>query len=183
MNFKSKAILICKKNIKINSKIYPSVYHLIEKLDLYLHKSKNNCFIHGDFCFSNIMYDFRSSRIKVFDPRGFDFNENITPYGDANYDFAKLIHSIFGLYDFIIAGFFECDITKDQIEFLIDKNENLSSIQKEFLQIFDIDENIKALNIHLFLSMLPLHNDSKIKQIALLANAYRLYDEFFKEER
>ncbi|MFB1645185.1 phosphotransferase [Campylobacter molothri] len=180
--FQKQSDIDLQKNIKINSKIYPSVYHLIEKLDLHLQKSKNNCFIHGDFCFSNIMYDFRSGRIKVFDPRGFDFNENITPYGDKNYDFAKLIHSIFGFYDFIIAGFFECDITEDQIEFFIDKNENLSGIQKEFLQIFNIDENIKALCIYLFLSMLPLHNDSKIKQIALLANAYRLYDEFFKEE-
>ncbi|EPD4174519.1 hypothetical protein ACR99Z_000137 [Campylobacter jejuni] len=56
-------------------------------------------------------------------------------------------------------------------------------IQKEFLNIFDIDDNIKALTLHLFLSMLPLHNDSKEKQMAFLANAFILYDKFFKESK
>jgi len=31
--------------------------------------------------------------------------------------------------------------------------------------------------IHLFLSMLPLHNDDRNRQYALLANAFRLYNE------
>ncbi|EAJ5931835.1 capsular biosynthesis protein, partial [Campylobacter coli] len=54
---------------------------------------------------------------------------------------------------------------------------------KEFLNIFNIDDNIKALTLHLFLSMLPLHNDFKEKQMAFLANAFILYDKFFKESK
>lgn len=40
--------------------------------------------IHGDFCFSNIMYDFRAGAIKTFDPRGCDFNGKITPCGGGD---------------------------------------------------------------------------------------------------
>lgn len=53
-------------------------------------------------------------------------------------------------------------------------------IQKEFLDVFDIDDNIKALTLHLFLSMLPLHNDFKEKQMAFLSNTFMLYDTFLR---
>ncbi|MBK1973659.1 capsular biosynthesis protein [Campylobacter sp. TTU-622] len=171
------------KNIIINSKTYPSILTLVEKLDFYMSGINDFSLIHGDFCFSNIMYDFRAGAIKTFDPRGFDFSGKITPYGDKNYDFAKLVHSIFGLYDFIIAGFFECKFENNKIEFFIEKDNNILDIQKEFLNIFSVDDNIKALTLHLFLSMLPLHNDFKEKQIAFLANAFILYDIFFKESK
>ncbi len=69
------------------------------------------------------------------------------------------------------------------IEFFIEEDKNILDIQKEFLNIFNIDDNIKALTLHLFLSMLPLHNDFKEKQMAFLANAFILYDKFFKESK
>ncbi|HEB9356578.1 TPA: capsular biosynthesis protein [Campylobacter coli] len=168
------------KTIVINSKSYPSILTLVEKLDFYISDVNEFMLIHGDFCFSNIMYDFRAGTIKTFDPRGFDFSGKITPYGDKNYDFAKLIHSVFGLYDFIIAGFFECKFDSDKIEFFIEEDNNILNIQKEFLNIFNMDDNTKALTLHLFLSMLPLHNDFKERQMAFLANAFILYDKFFK---
>ena len=59
--------------------------------------------LHGDFCFSNILYDSRSQKIKVIDPRGINYNKEMTIYGDQKYDFAKLTHSLIGLYDFIMA--------------------------------------------------------------------------------
>ncbi|EKR5485017.1 capsular biosynthesis protein, partial [Campylobacter jejuni] len=171
------------KNIVINSKSYPSILTLVDKLDFYMNDIDEFSLIHGDFCFSNIMYDFRAGAIKTFDPRGFDFNGKITPYGDKKYDFAKLVHSVFGLYDFIIAGFFECKVNSDNIEFFIEEDVNILDIQKEFLDVFDIDDNIKALTLHLFLSMLPLHNDFKEKQMAFLSNTFMLYDTFFKESK
>ena len=122
--------------------------------------------------------------IDIFDDTlGIDFNGKITPYGDKKYDFAKLVHSVFGLYDFIIAGFFECKVNSDNIEFFIEEDVNILDIQKEFLDVFDIDDNIKALTLHLFLSMLPLHNDFKEKQMAFLSNTFMLYDTFFKESK
>ncbi|ECL6372428.1 capsular biosynthesis protein, partial [Campylobacter jejuni] len=62
-------------------------------------------------------------------------------------------------------------------------DKNILDIQKEFLNIFNIDDNIKALTLHLFLSMLPLHNDFKKKQMAFLVNVFMLYDKFFKESK
>ena len=63
--------------------------------------------MHGDFCFSNILYDFKSQSIKVIDPRGLSGDgKEQSIYGDLRYDVAKLAHSVIGKYDFIIAGRF-----------------------------------------------------------------------------
>ena len=167
---------------QLGDKILPSVLELIERLDKYLKNPKSYTLIHGDFCFSNIMYDFRANNIKTFDPRGMDFDENISNFGDENYDLAKLVHSVFGYYDFIIAGFYNIKIKGNVIKFSFSSHNELQNIQKVFLEIFKPNKEIFALNIHLFLSMLPLHKDCKERQIAFLANALRLFCEFFKEE-
>ncbi len=155
----------------------PSINEIVCNIDKYIDKdTKNFCFIHGDFCFSNIMYDFKSGDIKVFDPRGLDFDGKVTAFGDKSYDYAKLMHSVIGLYDFIISGFYEGDINNYEIIFNIDIDSEIYEIQKLFFQMFQLEkEKIYAIMIHLFLSMLPLHDDNKNKQNALLANVFRLY--------
>lgn len=157
-----------------------SLDKMLKDINLVIRPNSSNSFIHGDFCFSNIMYDFKSEDIKTFDPRGVDFDGNITPFGDARYDYAKLFHSCIGLYDFIIAGFYECDIVDNKINFYIKAPNSIDLIQNEFLQMLcnaDIKE-LYAITIHLFLSMLPLHSDNKNRQMALFANAFRLYKDF-----
>ncbi|MCW1529060.1 hypothetical protein OLR80_01745, partial [Campylobacter jejuni] len=57
---------------------------LVDKLDFYMNDMNEFSLIHGDFCFSNIMYDFRAGAIKTFDPRGCDFNGKITPCGGGD---------------------------------------------------------------------------------------------------
>lgn len=166
---------------KLGESKLPSIKHILKNLEPFLDSSFNNVLIHGDFCFSNIMFDFRSNEIKCFDPRGLDFSDNISAYGDENYDLAKLTHSVLGLYDFIIAGYFEIDFKDYEIHFDIYENKKIKEIQDLFLEMFEIKANILALNIHLFLSMLPLHNDNKQRQNALLANALRLYRNFERE--
>jgi hypothetical protein len=160
----------------------PSLVDIIEDISNVIDPVKEFSFIHGDLCFSNIMYDFRSNNIKVFDPRGIDFNGNVTVYGDSRYDFAKLTHSVIGLYDLILADFFECSIENDQIYFNIEISKDMQTIQNTFLEIFDIETKgvIMAITIHLFISMLPLHNDNLKKQDALFANIFRLYEIFKK---
>lgn len=142
--------------------------------------------MHGDPCFSNILYDFKSKSIKVIDPRGLDHNGNISIYGDFRYDVAKLSHSILGMYDFIIGGMFEL-IEHDpyNIELHFEMTEELKKIQAYFSQQIFAGYNINELStypilIHLFLSMLPLHNDYPLRQQAMLANALRLYVELKK---
>lgn len=156
----------------------PSIYEIIDDIDLNLSSKKEHyTFIHGDFCFSNIMYDFKSGSIKIFDPRGIDFDGQVTVYGDRKYDYAKLMHSVIGLYDYIIAKHYDCKLENYEIRFSIDIDDGVSDIQTLFFDIFDFSskEEIYAIMIHLFLSMLPLHNDDREKQNALLVNVFRLY--------
>ena len=84
------------------------------------------------------------------------------------------------LYDFIIAGFCECEIRDNRINFHIKTPNSIDLIQNEFFNTFCISnkKEFYAITIHLFLSMLPLHGDNKARQMALFANAFRLYRDF-----
>ncbi|WP_429090595.1 hypothetical protein [Aeromonas rivipollensis] len=143
--------------------------------------------LHGDFCFSNILYDFRSGRIKVIDPRGMTPSGENTIYGDIRYDIAKLSHSIIGLYDLIISGNYVVNIEKENISFEIMDEDIHSEIQIIFFDLvkkqFGLSaENIYAMQIHLFLSMLPLHFDDKIRQKALFSNVFRLHQKLVRSD-
>ena len=142
--------------------------------------------MHGDLCFSNMLFDTRGRRLKLIDPRGLDCHDNFSIFGDLSYDLAKLAHSVIGMYDFIIAVRFEIIANNGAkgVEHIIhfDMDERLERIQAEFLQ-FDFVDDIKVVDIMpavvlLFLSMLPLHADRPDRQQAMLINAYRLYKEY-----
>ena len=170
---------------KYNGVNIPSINMIVEDLDKYLVKQNEVYhFIHGDFCMSNIMYDFRANTIKVYDPRGMDFDNNISVYGKKEYDYTKIMHSAIGLYDFIISGFYELKVSSYEIEFTLYAPQNIDDIQNVYFDVFDdADKNeLYAVMIHLFLSMLPLHSDDEQRQYALLANAFRLYENL-KEEK
>lgn len=161
----------------------PSLLEMLEILDRNLPPKQEFCFIHGDFCFSNIMFDFRANELKCFDPRGLDFKGTITPFGDKNYDLAKLAHSIIGLYDFFIAGFFELEFKDYHFKLTLDLKDK-AAFEASFLRIFKLSESqIYALIIHLFLSMLPLHSDNEKRQFGLLANALRLFVRLIELEK
>lgn len=138
--------------------------------------------IHGDLCFSNILYDSRLGQVKLIDPRGMSFDGKQTIYGDQKYDIAKLAHSIIGLYDLIIADCYlysENNIYNVELHFELSKD--LLSFQKKFKgSIINgvAVKDIMPIVVLLFLSMLPLHFDRPDRQKAMLANAARLfYDE------
>ena len=139
--------------------------------------------MHGDFCFSNILYDFKSRGIKVIDPRGIDNEGNLTLYGDLRYDVAKLAHSILGLYDFIIGGMYQYEEKSPyDVNLNFDISQTIIDLQSSFCNQqfagYSIDQlNVYPIMVQLFLSMLPLHNDDKKRQKALMANALRLYAE------
>lgn len=163
-----------------NSMLNTSLQEMLADIDGYITTPKSFSFIHGDFCFSNIMFDFRSNRIKTYDPRGIDFSNVVTPYGDKRYDYAKIMHSLIGLYDFIISGFYECEIIESSIYFKIYEPQILLPLQQYFIELFcpTNPAEIYAITIHLFLSAIPLHADDKKRQDALFANAFRLYKLF-----
>lgn len=136
--------------------------------------------LHGDFCFSNILYDFRAGKIKTIDPRGLTPEGSTTIYGDIRYDVAKLSHSVLGLYDWIIAGYYEVNIIRNSITLKIAEETNYKKTQQVFIELIEKEfglsaQNLYAMQIQLFLSMLPLHSDDDSRQKALFANAFRLH--------
>jgi len=139
--------------------------------------------IHGDLCFSNILYDSRLDRIKIIDPRGLSGVGQKSIYGDQKYDLAKLVHSVIGLYDFIISGQYSFYTDQDGFEAVrFDIDDHIISIQELFLSKILNDkitfQNIMAIVVLLFLSMLPLHADNTSRQNAMLLNAVRLYKKY-----
>lgn len=145
--------------------------------------------MHGDFCFSNILYDFKSRSIKVIDPRGIDNEGRFSMYGDLRYDVAKLAHSVLGLYDFIIGGRFDySEKAANDITLTFHVSGAVRDIQEHFKTMhfagYDINQlSVYPIMIHLFLSMLPLHSDNIARQKAMLANALRLYVELKNKDQ
>ena len=139
--------------------------------------------MHGDLCFSNMLFDSRARMLKLIDPRGLDCHDNFSIFGDMTYDLAKLAHSVIGMYDFIIAGRFEI-LADDQFghkgqTINFDTDARLERIQADFMQFRFVDgielHDIMPAVVLLFLSMLPLHADRPDRQQAMLINAFRLY--------
>ncbi len=140
-------------------------------------------FIHGDLCFSNMLYDSRMRGIKVIDPRGVDEDGQRMIYGSQLYDVAKLAHSVLGLYDHILAGQYALSVDGQHFSFQIFGADDVGEIQAAFkrhvfLPGVSVEEIEKTLPL-LFIAMLPLHSDSVDRQMALLANAIRLYTDVF----
>lgn len=138
------------------------------------------CVMHGDFCFSNILYDARKQRIRVIDPRG-HLDGIQTIYGDQRYDLAKLIHSAIGGYDSIIFGRFKCTWRDNYSAELTFADSHITSWLASELSALDTKlckvrtRASNAIMVTLFLSMLPLHRDRPDRQMAFIANALRLY--------
>ncbi|MEZ9563361.1 capsular biosynthesis protein, partial [Vibrio splendidus] len=171
-----------------NKKFKATISDLIQKSqDNLPSDQKISTVMHGDFCFSNILYDFRTARIKVIDPRGISPSGEVSIYGDYLYDVAKLSHSILGMYDWIIAGNYTVELDGRDIEFYINDLSKHSSMQETFVSLVSqryglSAKQLYAMQIQLFLSMLPLHADDEMRQKALFANSFRIYQLMIKEE-
>lgn len=170
---------------KINGVATPSLNEIIDETDACIPKqdSRFATLMHGDPCFSNILYDFKSKSIKVIDPRGVDVKGNVCIYGDFRYDVGKLAHSVLGMYDFIIGGMFSYkEHGKYDVCLSFEANERIMKTQEYFKRQrfggYSLSElSTYPVMIHLFLSMLPLHHDNPLRQKAMLANALKLYVE------
>lgn len=142
------------------------------------------CVMHGDFCFSNILFDTRSDRIQLIDPRGL-LKCGPTLYGDMRYDLAKLGHSAIGRYDQIIGDQLGFESNRNgEYSLVVPKDDLRDWIENEFHERevngvrFDSPE-VSAAIVSLFLSMIPLHSDKPKRQEVLFANALRVYQRFF----
>lgn len=176
--------------ITLNGDKFPSLIDIAKITSEYISKpnKKHLSIVHGDLCFSNILYNFRSQSIKVLDPRGIDVDERLSILGDIRYEYAKFSHSVVGLYDFIIAGSYDViEINPYDFRFNIYGSSLFEKIKNYYFEVF-FDSNsllfkeIMAINVHLFLSMLPLHSDDENRQLALMLNGVRLFSEYFSKE-
>lgn len=174
----------------INGVEVPGLLAVAEELDAEISKTNTEfaTLMHGDFCFSNILYDFKSKTIRVIDPRGLDVEGHQSIYGDVRYDVAKLAHSILGMYDYIIGGNFTY-VEKEpySVELYFPADDVIKAVQEYFRSMNFVGHTLKELStypvmIHLFLSMLPLHSDKPERQKAMLANALRLYVEYKNQQ-
>lgn len=174
------------KPITFNGQTYPSPLRIAERANNWISPASADdiSLVHGDFCFSNILYDFRTRRIKIVDPRGINLEQQPSVFGDQRYDFAKLYHSVHGLYDLIMTNRLQATGNYADRHLALQNNwfDYYQSIKQVFEEVFfsgypDKILSIQAINVHLFLSMLPLHGDRPDRQMTILANAYRLYTE------
>jgi len=139
--------------------------------------------IHGDFCFSNLLYDYKVRLVKMIDPRG-DFGVPGV-FGDRRYDLAKLAHSYAGKYDLITADQFSVEVESEGLLRLYVRTDDYYTRVKS---IFDtvllpdivLREEVYSLQALLFLSMLPLHVDKPRRQLAMLTTGLELYAESYK---
>lgn len=148
------------KNLHI---LFPSLTRQIQ----YMSTSVSCHIIHGDLCFSNILFDINHQIVRLIDPRGHFGSKGI--FGDPRYDVAKLRHSISGLYDFILADLYKVEETTLGIFF---GRIFANKIQTRLSEYFDtlLAENgymlkeIRLLEGLLFVSMLPYHQDNPGRQ-------------------
>ena len=160
------------EHIKINGKTYDNWNKLSEKVFPKINKlfsKKDNCVIHGDLCFSNILYDVPNNQYRIIDPRGKWGN---SVFGDIKYDLAKLRHSIVGGYDSINNGLFSVEQKDNSLKINILKSSQYEKISHDFdlwvSKSWNL-EQIKMIEGLLFISMIPLHNEDIKKQLAFYA--------------
>lgn len=135
--------------------------------------------MHGDLCFSNILYDKRSRLMKLVDPRGAAEANEI--WGDPYYDVAKLSHSVLGGYDFINNGLFELTVDDDlglTLRLHEGGQREAGNLFRQRVEAagFDVGR-MRLYEASLFLSMLPLHAEDPRKLAGFVVRAGTILDE------
>jgi hypothetical protein len=159
----------------------PSLLQIAERLTQVfdLRSGRFECAMHGDLCFSNILWDSRVRRIKAIDPRG-STRQGPSLFGDLRYDLAKLAHSVVGRYDQIVAGRYTLEVSGDDHALAFDPVACQPWLEGALADLSvdgvgGLSEPVRAVSASLFLSMLPLHADRPDRQQAFVANALRLW--------
>lgn len=179
--------LINQKKITINGHEYNGIASLKNKIIEYSQNLSQNTIqtiIHGDYCFSNILFDSSNYIFKLIDPRG-RLNAEATIYGDPRYDIAKLRHSVCGLYDFIVQGLFKIHEKDVKFDYKILPTRDYSVLVDVFDNLVTKygynPKDIKFIEGLLFLSMIPLHKENfnrqkmfYLKSIELLNSVLRV---------
>lgn len=166
--------------VSINGTIYLSFDEIWATVREYIENNMLNyspSLIHGDFCFSNILYGNRNNIFRFIDPRG-SFGK-VGVYGDIRYDVAKLYHSSEGKYEFFITDNFEVSNQSNHYNLTFSNNdfENINSVFEDiFFACFD-KKQIKILQGCIFIGMCARHYDSIERQQAMYLTGIKLLNE------
>ena len=125
---------------------------------------------HGDLCFNNIMVEPTYGYIRLIDPKSsVDPQNELLGLADAKYDLAKLYHSSECLYDAIVNNLFRLVKEGNHYSFYVFMPNTGSLLQdeinKRILQQLSANE-LAAITTSLFLSMIPLHNESEERMLS-----------------
>lgn len=179
-------MILSKEFEYINGSKYRGLVSLkegVENFAVELSKNGTECIVHGDYCFSNILFDSSNYVFKLIDPRG-RLDAEPTIYGDPRYDIAKLRHSVAGLYDFIVQGLFEIEESTTGFEYKIFTTNDYSILEDVFdnyaLKNGFNPKEIKFIEGLLFLSMIPLHKDNFGRQKVFYLKAIELLNDTVK---
>lgn len=164
-------------NIYLNNfeSIWPKIKKKIVKKNINPYLS----FIHGDFCFSNILTERNDVgiSIKLIDPRG-KFGKYFNK-GDIYYDLAKIRHSLNGGYEYLIYDKFKISKLKNKYIFKFHNDNN-----KKILKIFDNYifskynyDKIKLIEGTIFIGMCARHYDNSKRQLAMYLTGLKILNE------
>ena len=173
--------------IRVNQRKYKNISYFYEILIDECKKLADNASVsvmHGDFCFSNILFDTQNFICKLIDPRGRLSEKTI--FGDARYDIAKLRHSIVGGYDYVIHKLY--NFSEDENGFHY--KDLMSSMQEQLKIYFDTlvvkyGYNLKEISLIeacLFLSMIPLHSEDFERQKIFYIKGIIKLNGYFEEQ-
>lgn len=173
--------------IVINGVVYKNIRYFETRLNDAIEGLVQNVKVsvmHGDYCFSNILFDTNSFICRLIDPRGRLGQQTV--YGDARYDIAKLRHSVVGGYDFAVHGLFNLVERENVFEI----SGNYPDFQEKLTEFFDkttvefgFDLNeIRLIEALLFLSMIPLHKDNFERQKVFYLKAVKKINAIFTEK-
>lgn len=172
-------------DVEINGKRYISIAEMIETVSRHagsdIGQIRKAPIIHGDLHLGNMLVSSHGDTVKLIDPRG-QFGKHVL-HGDSRYDTAKLMHSIEGGYDLMIEDAFVVrhDPEKRRIRYRFNRRSRNRTAEWAFAQVYGetISKERKALTIIealLFLSMIPLHTESQMRQLVMLARGYELME-------
>ena len=171
--------LLQREKIAYNGQVLsglPVFRNSIEERARTLIHSAEICIIHGDLCFSNILFDINNQIIRLIDPRGSFGKKGI--YGDVRYDVAKLRHSVCGMYDYIVADIFELREQDDEFIgeiYVSSTNQVIAASLDELIEQAGYNvQDIHFIEGLLFLSMIPLHRDKPKRQLMMFLTGLKL---------
>lgn len=170
----SKTIILNNKSYQMFEVIWPQIKEYIENNMLIFTPS----LIHGDCCFSNILYGEDKNIIRFIDPRGSFGKTGI--YGDIRYDIAKLYHSVDGTYEAFITDNFTVAANNNEYELTIKNDAEVEWALNEFENTFFPQFNKKEIKIIqgcIFISMCARHYDNIHRQRAMYLTGTRLLNE------